>query len=244
MRKTVLLLLMGCMSLGLFAQEAGAAEKNAGNAAWKAKNYAEAFANFEKYLQAVNFNDKAYVYNTAVAANKAKNYAAAEKYFAMSVRNNYKLANSYLGKAQAEEDLKKESEMLATLEEGLKAVPGNVKLEGMYGAYFLKKGVEAQKSNNLTAAAADYLKIASLTNKDLKTKAYSALASLYFNDGASILQKANPIANTDKEKYAAEKAKAADAFKKALDYVSQAQTLAPEDTEVKKLMSNIKDAMK
>lgn len=36
--------------------------------------------------------------------------------------------------------------MLATLEEGLKAVPGNVKLESMYGSYYLKKGVEAQKT--------------------------------------------------------------------------------------------------
>lgn len=246
MRKTVLLLLMGFMfmSLGTFAQDAGAAEKNAGNAAWKAKNYAEAFANFEKYLQAVNFNDKAYVYNTAVAASKAKNYAAAEKYFAMSVQNKYKLANSYLGKAQAEEDLKKESEMVATLEEGLKAAPGNVKLETMYGAYFLKKGVEAQKNNNLKAAAEDYVKITSLTNKDLKTKAFMALASLYFNNGASILQKATPIANTDKEKYAAEKEKATQDFKKALDYVTQAQTLAPEDAEVKELMGQIKGAIK
>lgn len=55
------------------------------------------------------------------------------------------MANSYLGKAQAEEDLKKEGEMLATLEEGLKAVPGNVKLESMYGSYYLKKEWKLKK---------------------------------------------------------------------------------------------------
>lgn len=244
MRKTVLLLLMGFMALGLFAQDPGAAEKNAGNEAWKAKNYALAFTNFEKYLQAVNFADKAYVYNTAVAASKSKNYAAAEKYFEMAIQNKYKIANSYLGKAQAEEDLKKESEMVATLEEGLKAAPGNAKLENMFGAYFLKKGVEAQKSGNLAAAADNYTKITTLTNKDLKTKAYMALASLYFNNGASTLQKATPIANSDKEKYAAEKAKATEDFKKALNYVTQANTIAPENADVKELMGQIKAAMK
>lgn len=109
MRKTVLLLLMSFMALGAFAQDPGATEKNAGNAAWKAKNYAEAFTNFEKYLQIVNFSDKAYIYNAAVAASKMNNYAAAEKYFEMAIKKNYKVANSYLGKAQAEEDLKKKA---------------------------------------------------------------------------------------------------------------------------------------
>ena len=244
MRKTVLLLLMSFMALGAFAQDPGATEKNAGNAAWKAKNYAEAFTNFEKYLQIVNFSDKAYIYNAAVAASKMNNYAAAEKYFEMAIKKNYKVANYYLGKAQAEEDLKKEGEMLATLEEGLKAVPGNVKLESMYGSYYLKKGVEAQKNNNLEAAAADYVKITNLTNVDLKSKAFMALASLYFNNGAAILQKASPIANTEKEKYASEKEKALGNFKKALDYVSQALKLSPESTDVKDLAKQIKDAMK
>lgn len=36
--------------------------------------------------------------------------------------------------------------MLATLEEGLKAVPGNVKLESMYGSYYLKKEWKLKKT--------------------------------------------------------------------------------------------------
>lgn len=244
MRKTVLLLLMGFMSLGVFAQDPGATEKNAGNAAWKAKNYAEAFTNFEKYLKVVNYSDKAYIYNAAVAASKANNALAAEKYFDMAIKKNYKIANSYLGKAQAEDDLKKENEMLATLEAGLKAAPGNAKLENMYGAYYLKKGVEAQKANNMEAAAADYMKITTLAGVDMKAKAFTALASLYFNNGAAILQKASPIANTEKEKYAEEKAKATGDFKKAMDYVNQAIKIAPENTDAKDLLGQIKDALK
>ncbi len=244
MKKIILFILVGLVAVNLFAQDPGAAEKNAGNDAWKAKNYALAFTNFEKYLTIVNFKDKAYVYNTAVAATKAKNYAAAEKYFEMSIKNNYKLGNSYLGKAQAEEDLNKTAEMVATLEAGMKAVPGNVKLEGMYGTYFLKQGVEAQKDNNVEQAAENYKKIVSLTNKDLKVKAYTALASLYFNNGAGILQKATSFANSDKEKYAGEKAKAEADFKKAQGYVAEAQKLAPENADAKELADQIKAAMK
>lgn len=104
--------------------------------------------------------------------------------------------------------------------------------------------MEAQKNNNLEAAAADYVKITNLTNVDLKSKAFMALASLYFNNGAAILQKASPIANTEKEKYASEKEKALGNFKKALDYVNQALKLSPESTDVKDLAKQIKDAMK
>ncbi len=244
MKKIILFVLAGLLAGSVFAQDPGAAEKNAANAAWKAKDYAAAFTNFEKYLQAVNFADKAYIYNAAVAASKINNYLAAEKYFEMAIKNNYKIANSYLGKAKAEEDLNKESEMVETLENGLKAAPGNAKLETMYGAYLLKKGVEAQKNNNLTQAAESYSKILNLTNKDLKTKAYMALGSLYFNNGASILQKATPYANTEKERYAGEKAKADADFKKALGYVEQAKALDPQNADVAELMKQIKAAIK
>lgn len=244
MKKIVLLILVGLLTGSLFAQEPGAAEKNAGNDAWKAKNYALAFTNFEKYLQINGFKDKAYVYNAAVAATKANNYAAAEKYFEMSIKNNYKLGSSYLGKAKAEEDLKKEAEMVATLEAGLKAIPGNSKLENMYGTYLLKQGVDAQKANNLQKAAENYSKITAFNNKDLKVKAYLALGSLYFNNGASILQKATPFATTDKEKYAAEKVKAEGDFKKAQGYIEQAKALDPENADAKELSAQIKTAMK
>lgn len=231
--------------MALFAQESdGAAEKNAGNAAWKAKNFKDAFANFEKYLEIVKYSDAAYLYNTAVAADRIENYLAAEKYFDMAIRKNYKLGDSYFGKAKAQEDLKKEAEMVATLEAGLKAVPGNTKLENTYGNYFLKKGVEAQTAGNISKASEQYGKITALKNKALKTKAYTALGSLHFNNGASILQKATPIANSDKEKYEVEKANALEEFNEALKQANQALAVSPEDADVKQLIADIKNAMK
>lgn len=244
MKKIVLFVILGLITGSLWAQDPGAVEKNAGNDAWKAKNYALAFTNFEKYLQIVKFADKPYIYNTAVAASKAKNYVAAEKYFDMAIKNNYKVGNAYLGKAQAEEDQGKGAEMVATLEQGLKAVPGNAKLESMYGSYFLKNGVEAQKANDVAKAAENYVKATTLTDKGLKVQGLMALGSLYFNNGAATLQKATPIANTDKEKYEAEKTKAAGDFKKALDYAAEALKIQPENTELKDLMTQIKGAMK
>ena len=97
MKKMVLLLFSALMALTVFAQEPGAAEKNAGNAAWKAKNYTDAFKNFEAYLKAVNFKDNAYLYNAATAAAKAKQYADAVKYYDMAINAKYKVAKSYHG---------------------------------------------------------------------------------------------------------------------------------------------------
>ena len=244
MKKIVLLIFIGLLAGNLLAQDPGAAEKNAGNAAWKAKNYAEAFTNFEKYLQANGFKDKAYIYNTAVAASKAKNYQAAEKYFDMAIKNNYNVGSSYLGKAKAEEEQNKSEAMIATLEAGLKAVPGNAKLENEYGTYFLKKGMDAQKANNIDKAVENYTKVTSLSSQALKGQAFTALAQMYFNNGAAILQKATSFANSDKEKYAAEKAKAEASFKKAEGYVGQLKEVDPENPVVKELAAQIKAAMK
>lgn len=244
MKKIVLLLFSALLAVSVWAQDPGATEKNAGNAAWKAKNYAEAFKNFEAYLKAVDFKDNAYVYNTAAAATKVKNYAAAEKYFDMSIKNKYKTASSYIGKAKAQQAEKKDAEMLATLEEGMKAVPGNMKLETMYAAYYMKRGQQFQKEGKEAQAAENYSKITNLSTKSFKVQGFVSLAGLYFNNGAKILQDATPIANTDKAKYDAEKAKATADFKKAKDYITQAQSLDAANPDVKELMGQINAAMK
>ena len=90
MKRIAFLILSVLLTVSVFAQDPGATEKNAGNAAVKAKNYPEAFKQYEAYLKIVNNKDNATVYNTAYCATKIKNYAAAEKYFDMSIKNNYK----------------------------------------------------------------------------------------------------------------------------------------------------------
>ena len=109
--KKLLLFVLTSLFVGgvLFAQtdESGKV-KNEGNAAWRAKNYKEAFTKWEQYLKLIEFKDDATVYNVAVCANKLKDYTNAEKYFGMSIKNNYKVASSYQGMAVAQENLKKQ----------------------------------------------------------------------------------------------------------------------------------------
>lgn len=243
MKRIALLILSVLLTTTVFAQTPGAKEKNAGNDAWKAKNYVEAFNNFEAYLKAVDFKDDAYIYNTATAAAKAKKYAEAEKYYDMAIKNKYKTASAYHGKAIALKEQKKTAEMLATLEEGMKAYPGNTKMEPMYATYFLKEGQNFQKAGKNDKAAENYLKITELKTKSYKTQGYLSLATLYFNSGAKTIAAANPIANTDKAKFESEKAKAVADFRKAKDYIMQAQSAEPANQDVKDLLKQINEAI-
>ena len=81
MKKIVLLFLSALLTVGVFAQDPGAAEKNAGNVALKAKNYAEAFKKYEEYLKIVNNKDNATVFNTAYCANKIKKLSSCREVF-------------------------------------------------------------------------------------------------------------------------------------------------------------------
>lgn len=243
MRKVILLFLGVLLTCSVFAQEPGATEKNAANAAMRSKNYPEAFKQLEAYLKIVEYKDNAYVYNTGVIASKLKNFAAAEKYFDMAIKNKYKAKAAYHAKAVAQKEQKKEAEMLATLQEGMKFAPGDMKLETMYASHFMKKGQDFQKAGNEAKAAENYTQITNLSNKGFKVQGFVSLAGLFFNNGAKILQDANPIANTDKAKFEAEKAKAMADFKKAKDYLVQAQSLDAANQDVKDLMKQVNEAM-
>ena len=254
MRKLFLFLLTGLFIGTLAAQETGDAKedsnaeaaklKNAGNDAYKAKNYAEAFTNWEQYLKLVEFKDDACVYNTAVMANKLKKYAEAEKYFDMSIKNNYKPASSYLGKANAQEDLKKYAEMLATLEAGIKACPGqSSNLEKKYALYFMREGQKYQKANNITKAVENYTKITQMTNPGYKAQGFLSLGMLYFNNGSTILDKAAPLATSTKpserQQYEVEKGKALDSYKKAQEYLVQGASADSQNAQIKDLFKQV-----
>jgi len=140
--------------------------------------------------------------------------------------------------------LGKTQEMLTTLETGIKATPGKCeKLEKMYAVYYLKEGQKFQKANNLTKAAENYMKIAQMSNKNWKANGFLSLANMYFNNGASIYDKATPFANTEKEKFEAEKAKALANYKKAQEYLMQALNQSPNNEEVQTTMKSVKDAI-
>lgn len=126
MRKIVLVLLMSVFSFVLFAQDSEAGKlKNAGNAAWKAKNYMGAFEYWKSYLSAVNFEDDACVYNLAVCASKIQAYSIAEKYFDMSIKKNYKPELAYLGKISSLEAQNKWQETYDLVLEGIQKFPND-----------------------------------------------------------------------------------------------------------------------
>ena len=243
MKRLVLLFVGAILALGVFAQESGAKEKNAANEAMKAKNYSEALTLLETYLKVVDYKDFPYVYNAGVVASKVKNYAAAERYFDMCITNKYKSKAAYHAKAVAQKEQKKEAEMLATLEAGMKFAPGEMKLETMYAAHFMKKGQDAQKAGNIAKAAENYQMITNLTTKGFKVQGLASLAGLYFNNGAKTMQAANPIANSNKPKFEAEKAKATADFKKAKEFLVQAQSLDAANQDVAGLMKQVNEAL-
>ncbi len=244
MKKIFLFILIGLFAGSLFAQELGAEQKNAGNAALRAKNYTEAFRKYEEYLKIIGNKDDATVYNTAICATKIKNYVAAEKYFDMSIKNKYKTASSYLGKAQAQKSQNKNADMLVTLQAGIKAFPGNMSLETMYATYYLKEGRTFQQSGNMTKAEENYLKITALSDKNFRAQGYVSLGTLYYNNGAKILGDAAGLANTDQTRYNAEKTRAQADFMKAKDYLTQAKSLDPTNEDAKERMVQVEAAMK
>jgi len=247
MKKITLILAMILVAFSTtFAQAdaKGIAEKNAGNAAIRAKNYKEAFTKLEAYLKIVKFQDKAYLYNTAYCAYKSKDYNNAVKYYKMAIKERYKLASSYKGVANSYKALKKNEEYIKTLEEGLKAVPDNVSLTKSYFVYYMKVGQSAQNAKNTSIAIKNYMKIAEMGNKEYKAQGLMSLATLYFNNGAEVMQKVTPFANKDKAKYEEGKKSAKSDFVKAQTFCDQARDIEPANKDIKTLSSQIATAMK
>lgn len=242
--KKLIPLFVFCITVsGLFAQNDPNQLKKEGGSAFNAKNYPVAYEKFSEYLKLTDNNDSAVAYYCGIAADKLKKYAEAVTYFDIAIQKNYNTGNSYVRKAMALEAQQKNDEYVATLEEGLKAVPGNEALEKSYGVYLLKAGVNAQKAGKLAEAEECYKKVSTLNNKKYKTDALYSLGVLCYNNGADILKKAAPLANTDAEKYAAEKAVADARFKESVGYLEEAAKVSPERAEIKQMLTQVKSAM-
>ena len=140
--------------------------------------------------------------------------------------------------------MKKTDEYVATLEEGLKVDPDNKTMIKNYGLHYLKAGIAAQKAGKAEEAEECFKKVIPLDHKTYKTNALYSLGVLCYNDGANILKKAAPLANSDADKYAAEKEKADGRFKEAIGYLEEATKVSPEDTKSKTMLSQVQAAMK
>ncbi|RZT95871.1 pilus assembly protein Flp/PilA [Ancylomarina subtilis] len=239
--KKLFLTLVVCMSvLGAFAQDA-VQLKNDGNAALKAKDYKAAIVHLENYLRLPEAaDDIKTVYNVGYAATKVKDYAKAVIYFDKAITAKYKLSSSYLRKATALKKLNKYDEMVATLKAGIAAVPAkNAKLTKTLAKHYLIEGQKAQKASKFDDAEAAYKQAIELKSS-MKTDAIVSLGSLYFGEGAKIQAAANPLANTEKEKFAVEIAKAKSFYKKAVAQYTKAKTLAPAREDVDSLLKEVK----
>lgn len=245
MKKFVLFLFL-CVSAGsIFAQEVDPAQlKKEGNEALSAKNYVVAFDKYSKYLELTNYQDSVTAFNCGVCADNVKKPAEAAKFFGIAIDKNYNLANAYVGKAGALKDLKKNDEYIQTIAEGLKAVPGNVTLEKLYAIYYLKEGQKYQKVNNKAKAEENYKNILSINSKKWKTDALYSLGVLFYNSGAQTLQKATPLATSNPEKYKEQKEAAMADFKKSTDYLEEGLALSPDNANIPKILSQVKNAMK
>lgn len=249
MKKLILLLAL-CFTANHFsAQTTDSVQiknqiRNEGNEALNAKNYALAFQKYSDYLKQTNNQDSVVAFNCGVCADNIQKYNESAHYFDIAIQKGYNLANAYVGKASAFQSLKKNKEYIATLTEAMKAVPANAQIEKLYAIYYLKEGQKYQKANNIAQAEENYKHATEVSLKKQKTDALYSLGILFYNNGANILKKATPLANSNKEKYAAEKEKADADFKKASEYLGEAVAVSPERPELAKLLNQVKASIK
>lgn len=237
--KKIVLLLAFCLNVGnLFAQEADKL-RDEGDAAIKAKNYAEALTKYSEYLKLTNYEDEARIYNAGICADQADKPEEAVKFFDMSIQKNYNTDDAYVGKAKALRDLDKAAEFTATVEAGLKKFPNNSNLEKMLYVYCMKKGQTAQKAGKIAEAEELFKDVLVINNAKYKGNALYSLGILFYNNGAKTLQAATPIATSDPDKYAAEKKKATSDFEKAKTYLEQAVATDATNENAKKSLDSV-----
>ena len=223
MKKFIFLFAFCITVTNIFAQTDPNQIKKEGNDAFNAKNYPVAYAKFSEYLKQTNNQDSATAYYCGMAADEIKKYAEAVTYFDIAIQKKFNIGNA---------------------EEGLKVDPNNKVMVKNYGLHFLKAGLAAQKAGKAEEAEENFKKVIPLNHKTYKTNALYSLGVLCYNDGANILKKAAPLANSDADKYAAEKEKADARFKEAVDYLEEAAKISPENANVKKMLPQVKAAMK
>lgn len=243
MRKFLLSIALCCTATNFFAQTTEPANLiNEGKTALEAKNYQEAFTKFSTYLTQTNNQDSIIAYNCGVCADKIKKPEAALKYFDIAVQKKYNLGNAYVGKAGALKDLKKDTEYLATIKEGMEAVPENKTLKKLYSNYYLNAGIKAQKANKMEDAEEAFKQV--LVDDAKNKNALYSLGTLFYNKAALILKKATPLASSDRAKYDEQKEIADKEFVEGKSYLEQVIPLLSADKpREKSMMDNAKKVL-
>ena len=238
--KKVLLLISLCFCIGQIAAQDADKLRNEGDAAYNAKNYAEALTKYSEFLKLTNYEDEARVFTAGLCADQVDKYDEAVKFFDMAIAKNYQTENAYVGKAKALREAEKTEEFAQAVEDGLKAFPSNTNLASMCYSYFMKLGQAEQKNKDIDNAVKYYSYVTKLSNNKYKGNALYSLGSIYYSKGVDILKAAQATPAT----YEAEKTKADAEFKKAKDYLDQAVAAVPDNASAQKLVDSINDLLK
>ena len=246
MKKTILLVAL-CLCVGnIFAQDANKL-RDEGDAALKAKDYATAVTKYGEYLK-TNDKDTVRIFNAGFAANQAKNYAEAAKFFSKTIEMNYNVDDSYVGAAMAYRNLQKTDEFINTVKAGLKAIPDGNKnksnLEKLLYAYCIKNGQVLNKKGDIAGAEKLFKEVLNVSNKGYKGNALYSLGAMLYGNAAKILTAATPKASSDPDAYKAAKANADKLFTQAKDYLTQALQLNPNNAGSKKILDSINQMLK
>jgi len=224
------------------------------------ENFEDAFKYFEKSLEVKEMKvfaetavDTAIIFNTAVTAQRIKDYDAAIKYYEKAIEYDYAGGDAFALLAETYKEAGDNDKYVSTLKRGFEKYPSNQSLlGGIINYYILEaenteeafKYLELARENDPTNAqfysaeahlhdklgekekAITKYKKAIELNPELFEAHYN-LGVLYFNEGVELTEEANQI--KDNAKYEKAKLKADEKFKEALPYIEKAHELRPEE---------------
>ncbi|MBU8892270.1 MAG: tetratricopeptide repeat protein [Bacteroidales bacterium] len=226
------------------------------------ENFKAAFLYFQKIYEIKQLPlfgeeiDTASVFNTALMAQRAKDYDNAIKYYTISLEYEYGEGGTYALLAEIYNQKEDTDNYLKILKEGFEKYPDDQSLLGSLINYYLidsenpKDAIEyldfaiskqPGNANLYSGRAMLYDKLGDFESCKVNYKkaieidgeffeAFYNLGVLYFNEGVELTDVANEI--KDNEKYAIAKQIADDKFKESLPYLEKAFELNEEDISI------------
>ncbi|MBN1927422.1 MAG: tetratricopeptide repeat protein [Prolixibacteraceae bacterium] len=195
--------------------------------------------------------DTAIIFNTGLAAFKAKNYNKAIKYFNEAIKYNYNSESCYFSVYNAYQAMGDTLASLNVLKEGFEKHPNNeilnVELINYYiltenkpeeALKFIDMAIE-RKPDNATLYAVKGKALDQMGRYDEAIEIYKKsieidpeqfrpqfnLSAIYFNQGVEIINAAIELPLNETDKYDAEIEKAKEYFKKSLPYIEKAYSI-------------------
>jgi tetratricopeptide (TPR) repeat protein len=160
---------------------------------YKAKDYANGLASFEKSIElyeAEGKTDTSLYYNAGACAYKVKSYDKALAFFDKSIELSYKTCTAYLYKANTLKKQKNYEEMEATCNIGIKNCDKNKsKFEDILFNYYLKAGLKT--FNNAAKIQSDITPLATSDPEKYKTEMEKVKKE--FSKSLPMLEKAQAI---------------------------------------------------